>query len=96
MKILLLLLMVSAGSYANTGKGPGDGKILFESKCSRCHGKDGARGLFGAKNLQKSKLTDVEYLKIISDGRYAMPSWKKRLSGEQINQLIHYIKEFKH
>jgi cytochrome c6 len=93
--LLLLMLWAFAGSYANYGKGPGDGKTLFESKCVKCHGNDGTRGLFGAKNLKKSRLTDAEYLKIISDGRYAMPAWKKRLSVEQINLVIYYIKEFK-
>ena len=90
--LLILMLLFYASAHSN---GPGDGKKLFESKCARCHGKDGTKGLFGAKNLQKSKLTDVEYVKIITNGIAFMPSWKKRLSGEQIDQIIEYIKQLK-
>ncbi|MGH2665612.1 c-type cytochrome [Flavobacterium sp.] len=93
--LLLLMLMVTRGSYSNITEGPGDGKAIFENECSKCHGKDGARGRFGAKNLQKSRLTDAEYLKIISNGKSIMPAWKRRLSGEQINQVINYVKELK-
>jgi cytochrome c6 len=91
-RILFLMLLICGASYSN---GPEDGKNLFESKCARCHGKDGTKGVFGAKNLQKSRLTDAEYAKIIAEGRAYMPSWKKRLSGEQINQVIGYIKQLK-
>ncbi|MCL9804319.1 cytochrome c [Flavobacterium amniphilum] len=91
-RLLMMMLLFYASVHSND---PGNGKKLFESKCARCHGKDGTKGLFGAKNLQKSKLTDAEYTKVITNGIAFMPAWKKRLSGDQITEVIHYIKELK-
>lgn len=95
MKTLLFLILWATAANHPNATGPGDGKIIFENECAKCHGLDGTKGRFGAKNLQKSKLTDAEYLKIVSNGKFIMPAWKKRLSGEQINQVINYIKELK-
>ncbi len=71
------------------------GKLLFEKHCSKCHGLDGAKGRFGAKNLQKSILTDEQYLSIIQKGKGIMPSWKKKLTSGQISDIIIYIKTLK-
>lgn len=86
--LLLLLLTVSASAQ----KVPKTGRPLFESKCARCHGKDGAKGFFGAKNLQVSVLSDAMVFATISDGKSLMPSWKKKLSETQIRSLTDYIK----
>ena len=71
---------------------PLTGRALFEKKCATCHGNDGTRGRWGAKNLQISKLGNDELLYIISKGRGIMPNWGKRLSATQINSVIEYIK----
>lgn len=69
-----------------------DGKVLFQRNCTRCHGYDGKLGQHGAKNLQASKLDDRQLLKIISNGKWFMPKWKKVLTAEQISAVIAYIK----
>lgn len=71
------------------------GKELYEKKCARCHGNDGTRGLFGAKNLRISRLDDEGYMQVITSGRNNMPSWSKKLSPGQINLVVAYIKEFR-
>lgn len=67
------------------------GKEIFEKNCTKCHGKDGTKRLLGAKNLQKSVLTTTENYEIIANGKGKMPSWKEKLSTEQINQVIEYL-----
>lgn len=71
------------------------GQSLFEIHCTKCHGLDGTRGRFGAKNLQKSTLTDDQYFTIIQKGKGIMPAWEKKLSALQITAIIHYIKQLK-
>lgn len=71
------------------------GKELFEQNCSKCHGYDGSKGKFGAKNLQKSTLTNEQYFRIIQKGKGIMPSWEKKLTREQIIDITSYIKTFK-
>lgn len=68
------------------------GAAIFTDKCAKCHGHDGTKGRWGAKNLQKSILTEEELTKIISEGKNFMPSWKKRLSGDELRQVIAYVK----
>lgn len=67
------------------------GKEIFEKNCAKCHGKDGTKRLLGAKNLQKSVLTATENYETIANGKGKMPSWKEKLSTEQINQVIEYL-----
>jgi cytochrome c6 len=71
---------------------PLTGRALFEKKCATCHGNDGTRGRWGAKNLQISKLDNDELLNTISNGRGIMPNWGKKLSASQISSIIEYIK----
>jgi mono/diheme cytochrome c family protein len=73
-----------------------DGKLLFEGKCARCHGKDGTRGLLGAKNLQTSNLPDAELINVVSKGRRIMPAWRDKLSRQEIQSVVAYIKTLRH
>jgi cytochrome c6 len=68
------------------------GKELFERHCKQCHGKDGTRGLFGAKNLQTSLLADDALYITIAKGRKVMPSWEKKLDSGQLNLVVEYVK----
>jgi cytochrome c6 len=71
------------------------GRIIFQQNCVRCHGYDGKLGKWGAKNLQVSRLNDAQLLKIISNGRWFMPKWKKVLGDEEIAAVITYVKSMR-
>lgn len=71
------------------------GKVLFEQNCTKCHGIDGTKGRFGAKILQESILSDDQYLRTIQKGKGLMPSWEKKLTADQIRDIISYIKTLK-
>lgn len=71
---------------------PLTGKSLFEKKCATCHGNDGTKGRWGAKNLHISKLNDDELFVTISTGKGFMPKWGKKLTQAQILAVIEYIK----
>lgn len=91
--LLVLALFFSLSAKAQQVKTPfEDGKVLFQRNCTRCHGYDGKLGQYGAKNLQASKLDDRQLLKIISNGKWLMPKWKKVLTVQQIAAVIAYIK----
>lgn len=72
-----------------------EGRALYDQHCARCHGHDGTRGLFGAKNLQKSQLSDSAILFQISNGRRIMPAFKKRIGPDQMTAIANYIKSFR-
>jgi mono/diheme cytochrome c family protein len=68
-----------------------EGKILFEQKCSLCHGNDGTAGIGNAANLQVSKADSTTSSQIITDGKGSMPSFKAQLSAQQVHQLVDYV-----
>jgi len=93
--ILLAWIGIPISALAQKPPGEMNGKILFEKKCTGCHGYDGTKGAYGAKNLRKSKLDNEVLLKAISNGNWIMPKWKKRLSPGQIQAIADYIKTFR-
>jgi cytochrome c6 len=68
-----------------------NGKELYEINCSRCHGMDGTKRSWGAKNLQLSKADSLKAMKTIRNGKFIMPAFKKRLTDEQISLVYSYI-----
>jgi mono/diheme cytochrome c family protein len=81
-----------------------DGRELYSSKCTICHkdtGKGGNVTLEG-KNLHPADLTsakmksrpDDKLAEMISEGDpdEGMPSFKTKLSPEQITAVVHYIR----
>ncbi len=83
-----------------------DGKEVFAKQCASCHGPDGkaqtpiARKL-GVKDLTQSKLTEAEIEKQIVEGKRddhgkeKMPSFKSKLSTDEIKSLIAAVKELR-
>jgi cytochrome c6 len=92
----ILLTFLLSGVLGSMAQQPDPaGRKLYERQCSRCHGKNGSRGLLGAKNLRISKLNDHELYNIISEGKRIMPSWKEKLAPEQILLLARYVKSLR-
>lgn len=74
---------------------PLSGKAIFEKKCARCHGHDGNKGSFGAKDLKLSTLSDAEIINIITIGKKKMPSFYKKLTQPDIIQVKNYVMNFR-
>ena len=72
-----------------------EGKAIFDKQCARCHGKQGTKGAFGAKNLQKSVMNDDAIGQLIVSGKKAMPSYKKILNSNEIKLVTDYVKAFR-
>jgi len=82
---------------------------LFKAKCATCHGPDGKGDTeqgknLGAKDLTTAavqKLSDAEWKKAISEGKKAagkaegMDAFKDKLSDEQLDALIAYVRTLK-
>jgi mono/diheme cytochrome c family protein len=75
----------------------------YKKKCAACHGASGEGDTMIGKNLKIRSLhssdvqrqSDDELFAIISKGRYKMPAFDRKLSKEQIHELVKYIRSLK-
>ncbi len=95
--IILLALMFSTYSLADSGVD------VYKAKCSACHGKNGAGDTMLGKNLKLrplgsddvQKQSDDELFTIISRGKKRMPPFDRKLSRDQIHDLVKYVRSLK-
>ncbi|MBA3321679.1 MAG: c-type cytochrome [Pyrinomonadaceae bacterium] len=79
-------------------------KAVYEQNCARCHGADG-RGqtklgeLYNAPDLTNAKRLKRQGNKsltaLITRGRGGMPAFSKKLSRDEINALVGYVRSLK-
>ena len=79
-----------------------DGAAVYKSKCAMCHGADGAGQTPTGKSMklkslsseEVQKLTDAEMTKIVADGKGKMPGYKSKLSAEEIDLVVKFVRSF--
>src|SRR5262245_53163367 len=92
-----VLGLFAVGAYAE------DTAALYKSKCQACHGPDGkgstaAGKLLGAHDFHSpevDKQTDQQLFDTTKKGKDKMPGFDKKLTDEQIKDLIKYIRSLK-
>ena len=83
-----------------------EGKALWSKNCQSCHGKNGAGDGPKAAQLKTEpesfvsaevqKQSDGSFFYKISNGRGDMPSFKKKLEGDDdVWNLVNYVRTFK-
>ena len=95
--VILLALLFSTYALADSGAD------IYKTKCSACHGKNGAGDSMLGKNLklrplasdEVQKHSDDELFTIISKGKNRMPPFDRKLSRDQIRDLVKYIRSLK-
>ncbi|HTN47491.1 MAG TPA: cytochrome c [Flavipsychrobacter sp.] len=95
---LILFVCASGAAIVNTYASPqsAKGKDLYERKCSRCHGDDGALQKKGATDLKAdSDLSDAALIRIITAGKKKMPAFGEKLSAAEIQAVAAYTKSLR-
>ena|SRR5271157_4651595 len=95
--LILLALVFSTYTLADSGAD------TYKAKCSACHGAHGAGDTMLGKNLNLralgsadvQKQSDDELSTIISRGKNRMPSFDRKLSKEQIRDVVRFIRTLK-
>jgi mono/diheme cytochrome c family protein len=94
----------SAGDQTTNTANKIDAAQLFDKNCAKCHGKDGRAKTFRGKMVGAQNLTDAKFQETITDDKIAeairkgpdeMPAFEKKLSPEEINALVAYVRHFK-
>jgi len=79
------------------------GEGVYKAKCASCHGVDGKGQTAIGKRLSIKDLAssdvqnkhDSEIKLLIQDGKGKMPAYKSKLTDEQIENLVVYIRSLK-
>jgi mono/diheme cytochrome c family protein len=102
MKTLMSILIVFGFMIVARPAMADDVEALYKSKCQVCHGADGKGSPAGQKlgvkdfhSPEVQKQTDAELIEVTKQGRGKMPAYDKKLTNDQIKQLIKYIRSLK-
>ncbi len=95
--IILLALLFSTYTLADSGAD------TYKTKCAACHAANGAGDTMLGKNLKLralgsadvQKQSDDELATIVRKGKNRMPSFDRKLSRDQIGDLVKYIRSLK-
>lgn len=93
--IVLLTFFASTGFKKFDAEQSVAGADLYKQNCVRCHGTDGTKGRFGAKNLATSHLPDLEIIQRVQNGKGFMPPFKKKFTPDEIKEIVLYIKSLR-
>ena len=106
MCVATLLSVASAALVAPAfGAELAKAKKIYVDKCLKCHGEKGKGDGPKAWDLSKkpadytdkekmSKFTDEDLKKAVKEGKKPMPMFGKKLTDEQIDDVIAYIRTF--
>jgi mono/diheme cytochrome c family protein len=84
---------------------PGDAKATFDSQCAKCHGRDGRAHTMRGRLAHARDMTNASWQNEVTDERLfnsitkgkgkKMPAYGKKLSEDQIDALVQYVRQFK-
>jgi mono/diheme cytochrome c family protein len=94
---IALALLLSALALAQSAPD------IYKAHCSACHGAHGKGDTMLGENLkirplasdEVQKQSDAELFIIIGKGKNRMPSFERKLSKDQIGNLVKYIRSLK-
>ena len=97
--IFLLLIALLAPLPARAADAA-DGAGVFKAKCAMCHGADAAGNTvmgqkLGIKDLRSAevqKQSDGELSQVITKGKNKMPAYEGKLGGEQVQNVVTYLR----
>ncbi len=92
--VLVLLVAVLIAGCSDRLEGT-HGEELYRVACAQCHGADLTGGLgppIGAGSNADIGLSDEQVASVIEVGPGAMPGFDRRLTEEQIESLVKYLR----
>ena len=98
-----IVLMALAFVFSTFSFAADTGADVFKAKCAACHGADGKGETTMGKNLklkdlgsaEVQKKSDAELTTLISDGKKPMPAYKGKLTDDEIQQVVKYVRTLK-
>ncbi len=92
------------GNSARANAAGGDAAGTYNSKCATCHGRDGRSKTLRGRRTHARDLTNGDWQNDVSDerifnsisnGKGKMPTFKKSLTENQIDELVRYVRRLR-
>ena len=86
------------GIVVSANSGPAD---IYAAHCAKCHGADGRARTAKGKRVGATDFTsewnrdEARGMRIITNGKDEMPSFKKKLSAAEIKAVFTYVSRFR-
>jgi mono/diheme cytochrome c family protein len=107
--ILVITAIASVFTIGATGVTPfaanaRTAAALYARNCASCHGRDGGAKTLKARVNHARKLSEAEWQNRVSDerifnsiinGKGKMPAYAKKLSEQEIDSLVTYVRSLK-
>jgi len=106
--VAVLIVLAAAvrffGSSAQANAPVGDAAGTYNSKCAKCHGRDGRSKTFWGRRTHSRDFSSGEWQNDVSDerlfnsignGKGKMPAYKKSLTENQIDELVSYVRRLR-
>ena len=96
--------LIDSATTNATAAEPFDASAIYNNQCAKCHGRDGRAKSLHAKHVHARDLTAADWQNDVSDerifnsisnGKGKMPSFKKKLSENDINSLVTYVRQLR-
>jgi cytochrome c6 len=97
-----LAIAIFLGAAASAGFGQpatNSGESTYKTNCVSCHGQDGCGSAVGKSlhaadfhSAQVQQQSDAQLASVVAEGRGNMPAFGTRLSKDEINALVKYIR----
>jgi mono/diheme cytochrome c family protein len=90
-----ILAMAGVVGFAQSG-----GEATYKSKCASCHGATGMADSGAGKSLKVKPVNDpdvkamseADMIKVTTDGKGKMPSYKGKLTDDQIKDAVAFYR----
>ena len=99
------VLSLCAGlGAANTIEGAADAASIYNPQCESCHGRDGRGRTRKGRQTHARDMTDASWQNDVSDerlfnsisnGRNKMPAFHKKISQNNIDALVAYVRRMR-
>ena len=99
----LILCVFALAMIFSTWSLADDGAETFKGKCAVCHGADGKGNTGMGKSLKLrdlgsadvQKQSDADLVNIVTNGKDKMPKYDGKLTKDQINDVVKYVRTLK-
>lgn len=100
LSVLAVLLGMLAGLATASVADSELGKTVYTKQCVSCHGADGKGNAKMAAMLKttipplagSAAKADADLVKMVAEGKKPMPAFGKKLSNEELEAVVHYVK----